>query len=938
MDALIRWLGGPVPARATLVLVPAAVLFTYGMVQMHHNLPVFSVWILEDGLLEWVTVAILVAMAAVAVERAATVGGGRPRLGWLAAAALFLFGAFEEISWGQRIVGWYSPEWFLQHNTQEETTIHNLRLGGIKLNKVVFGKMLGLVVGFYLLVLPILYARIASLRARVDCWTLPVPRTYQALLALVVFGLAETSRSITGKSGELQELGMVAVLMSVLLHPANLAATPAGVRLFGLAPALAAARDAATATLRHWLPARLRFLLLATLLLVTGFALLRLGFAAAFQPEGLVGPVGETLWDRGVTRFHATGPGLVPVSDVLWAWTVGLRFDLRMALLMLLPLALLGGVRALNPDRSRVARRAWLAYLGAAVAAVLLLYAVDFGQFAYENQRLNASLFDHLQETGIAAGMAWQTYPVGTITLALVLATACAVVLLGRWLPAQPAPYAGSRWRKATVVSLASVAYVLGLHGQWSQYPLRWSDAYFSPNSYIAALASNPLQTLFDTWRVPSAPLDVAAACRAQSRLAPDLGLAPCTAPPASFARFVPATPPATPPNVVIVILESFSAYKTGTFGNPLDPSPHFDALARSSLLFNRYYAAASPTARSIFSMMFGIPDITAGKSASRNPATVKQHTIANAFGDYRKHYFIGGSASWGNIRGMLLHNLPDLNLHEGESALPIDDVWGASDLALFKEAHRVLAAERGPFLAFIQTSGNHRPYTIPDDNDGFQRTALDAAALLAAGFAEPDAYDGLRFMDHSLGRFIELARTAPYYRNTIFAFFGDHGSRAQRFPPSEQILRQLHVPLVIHAPGRPELAGQVNHEPASSLDVLPTLAALAGVPHLNTTLGRNLLAPHGTPFAFLGPGGSRSLVDSRFLYSRLDAGGEALYRTRDDGSLEPGDLLDREPTEARRLRELADAMADSAAWLLQHNAPPEGNSSGPTGAAATGR
>ena len=38
----------------------------------------------------------------------------------------FLFG--EEISWGQRIIGFKSPEYFIEHNNQHEFNIHNLKI------------------------------------------------------------------------------------------------------------------------------------------------------------------------------------------------------------------------------------------------------------------------------------------------------------------------------------------------------------------------------------------------------------------------------------------------------------------------------------------------------------------------------------------------------------------------------------------------------------------------------------------------------------------------------------------------------------------------------------------------------------------------------------------------------------------------------------------
>jgi phosphoglycerol transferase MdoB-like AlkP superfamily enzyme len=184
-----------------------------------------------------------------------------------------------------------------------------------------------------------------------------------------------------------------------------------------------------------------------------------------------------------------------------------------------------------------------------------------------------------------------------------------------------------------------------------------------------------------------------------------------------NFKREFPQPGPlaAKRPNIILVYLESFAAYKTTTFGNPLDPTPNFDALARNGLLFTRYYTPHTGTARSVFTGITGIPDIEMHRTSSRNPLVVDQHTLVNAFKDYNKYYFLGGSANWGNIRGILSHNIPGLDIHEeGSYESPRIDVWGISDLNLFEEANKVFKKQDKPFFAIIQTSGNHRPYTIP--------------------------------------------------------------------------------------------------------------------------------------------------------------------------------------------------------------------------------
>jgi len=79
----------------------------------------------EDSWIEWLTVAAFgsasVAFALVGMKR-----GWRD--GWFAwGLALFCFlVAGEELSWGQRLVGFVPPEVFLQKNYQEEANFHNI--------------------------------------------------------------------------------------------------------------------------------------------------------------------------------------------------------------------------------------------------------------------------------------------------------------------------------------------------------------------------------------------------------------------------------------------------------------------------------------------------------------------------------------------------------------------------------------------------------------------------------------------------------------------------------------------------------------------------------------------------------------------------------------------------------------------------------------------
>ena len=646
------------------------------------------------------------------------------------------------------------------------------------------------------------------------------------------------------------------------------------------------------------LPGLARFILALTAINLVVFAALRVVFWAAFQ-EALA----NASW-----------------ADLLKALYLGFKFDLRLALLLCLPLALLGWIALFDLARRRAARIAWLAYLALAQCVVLLAYFVDFGHYAYVRVRLNASFLDHLTPVGVAARVAWETYPILPGVLGLALLTFAYAWIAGRAARRTLAPAANplGKWARRATVTVFAALYVLGIWGKWSWYPLRWSEAYFSASEAVAALALNPVLFLWDTAENRTAPYDEGKVREHYAYTASLLGIKTPDSRELDFARYVtPRRKPAVRYNLVVIHLESFAAFKSGTFGNRLNATPHFDSIAKDGLLFTNFFVPEVPTARSVFEMLTGIPDVNPTTTASRNPLVVNQHTLVNALEGYEKYYFLGGSATWGNIRGLFAHNIPGLHIfEEGDYDAPQVDGWGVSDVVLFDRAHRAFREETKPFFAFIQTAGNHRPYSIPEDHPGFELAQVDAAALAENGFDGLAAFNGLRYLDFSLGAFFARARGAPYFKNTVFLMYGDHGNPSTQQTPWEQLLLTgYHVPCVIYAPGLVKGGRRIDFT-ASLPDSLPTALSLIGVPYLNTALGRDLLdlGPGDRHFSLIGHTG---VLDDEF-YFRLDPGGPRLFRYRSEKGAE--DVHERFPEKVAELQRLQQALYETSKYMLYHN------------------
>ncbi len=530
------------------------------------------------------------------------------------------------------------------------------------------------------------------------------------------------------------------------------------------------------------------------------------------------------------------------------AFILGFRFDARLCCIIGLGMMLLSFTPFLNPFKNSSAKKIWNILLPLIFTLVVLFYFIDFYHFDYLHQRLNATVLNYLEDAGISFNMVWQTYPlikVGiTVIVLLIIFKFIFTRLLAGYLQQN------SFYKRRGIGFYIIAFFILGgfIFGKIGQFPLRWSDAFTLSDDFKANLALNPFQSFFSTLNFRNSTYDIKKVKEYYPLMASYLGVQQPDSIQLMYERNYPiADSNGIKPNVVLVICESFSAYKSSMFGNPLNTTPYFNELCKNGVFFDRCFSPAYGTARGVWATITGIPDVESPSTASRNPNAVNQHTIINDFKGYNNYYFLGGSATWANIRGLLTNNINGLHLYEEEDykAAKID-VWGISDKNLFLEANKVLKEQTKPFFAVIQTADNHRPYSIPKEDDAvFKKISVSSDSLKKFGFESNDEMNAFRYTDFGYRQFMEAAKKEKYFDNTIFVFVGDHGIRGNAgdmFPKSwtEQGLTCEHVPLLFYAPKflQPKRINKV----CSQADILPTIASLAKMPYRNNTFGRNLL------------------------------------------------------------------------------------------------
>ncbi|HIP30291.1 MAG TPA: hypothetical protein EYG93_03930 [Sulfurospirillum arcachonense] len=664
------------------------------------------------------------------------------------------------------------------------------------------------------------------------------------------------------------------------------------------------------------LPRLIRFLLLLTFWEVVLFTLFRVAFFVAFKDYG--------------TDYTSL--------DVLFSFWLGFRFDLQLALIANLPILLLGGIKYIGIFKSTFGKYFWISYIFIVNMAFIALYIMDFPYFDFFKKMVDSSIIRYFYDIGEAFKMVAEGYPLIPTAIGFTLFMVLLFMLIKKLVTSidNGLDNFASKKQKVTIYSLFFVIYVFGGYGKFEMYPWRWSEAFYSSNSFLSYLASNPVTYFKNTLKNKDIKYDINATINYYPHMVKYLEIDTPDENNLSLVRVVEPKHDSEyvfdKPNIVFILGESTSYARSSISGNPLDPTPFLKEMSDSGLTYSRFYTPHAGTARSVWTSMTGLPDVERMRTSSRNPMAVQEHMILNALSDYEKHYFIGGSLSWGNVRGVV-GNVDGLHTYE-EQDYPNsthNDVWGISDVHLSNEVNEVLKKQTKPFFAFVQLAGNHSPNNIPDENFGFEFSKdLNKDDLLKYSFdGKIDDYNGQKFLDHSVKHLITLAKKEEYFKNTIFIFIGDHGlvKRGDHMHEAEQtyLTHTLHTPLIIYAP---ELIKHKKFDyPISETDIMATVAGMVGVQYVNTGIGRDILAKdfdskqHYAFYLTHEEDFKINLIGKEFIF-RMRASGKDKQLFKYFYDKKDNNLIEQYPEIAKEMEGVCRGIFESTRYTRFHNAP----------------
>lgn len=560
----------------------------------------------------------------------------------------------------------------------------------------------------------------------------------------------------------------------------------------------------------------------------------------------------------------------IPLADLTNSFLVGLRFDLIIASILAVPLAL-----ALLLPGGLGSRKLAIIWLGTTGSLSVLAGITEIEFYREFHIRLNSIAFHYLREdTSTVVNMIWNGYPVVAYLLAwlgLSLAYLGALVWLNRITRKLPDTQYRVGYR-IPVFMLILFLVVLGARGTLrSGPPLRWGDAFHSQHLFANHLALNGVFTLAkaamaenddtaqDRW-LNAMPEELALSTTRQLLLTPTDELLQAKSYPL-LRRHRPIVRLAdAPKNIVLIMMESFSGAFTGALSRDQGITPEFDKLAAKGLLFDHFFSNGTHTHQGMFASVACFPNLPGHEYLMQQPEGQHQFSglpaLLKPLG-FNDAYVYNGHFAWDNQQGFFRNQGMSHFVGREDYVNPVflDPTWGVSDEDMFNrsiaELNRLDADT--PFFAILQTLSNHTPYALPET----------LAFEPVTGFGRLNEHlTAQRYSDWALGQFFAKAASEPWFEQTLFVIVGDHGFGLDQQVSDIDLLR-FHVPLLLLAPGIQSAYGERNHTVGTQIDLVPTIVSLLGKPFTHQCWGRDLLSLPGTDpgIGIIKPSGSDQTV-----------------------------------------------------------------------------
>ena len=521
-------------------------------------------------------------------------------------------------------------------------------------------------------------------------------------------------------------------------------------------------------------------------------------------------------------------------------------------------------------------RKVLCIYFGIVAVAVAMIFAGDVALYTFWGFRLDATVLFYMQFPSGAAG----SVPAGLLVRQIVLATVYAFATIwmfnARIVPQMPDRAIRRKPFATLVLLVAGGMLFLPIRGSVTTSTANVGMVYFSNKQFLNHSAINPVFSLV-------------ASLFKQQDFASQFQFFSEDKREKLFHSLLPPLPADSVdcqagkvellntkrPNILLIILESFSANTVGATGGEADVTPSLNRLSREGVLFTNVYANSFRTDRGLVSVLNGYPaqpttSIMKYPAKSQTLPALSKSLIREG---YTAEMLYGGDIDYTNMRSYFYS--AGYSRITSQASFPISErlnKWGANDDVTFRHLYQSLR-ERIPeksdtasrlFLTFL-TLSSHEPFEVP-----YHR--LDHPYL-----------NSVAFTDSCIGSFVDKLKQTPLWNDLLVIFVADHGYRypehLKEYEPSRYHIPVLWVGGAVKQPLRIDAI-------AAQTDLAATLLGQLDIPHRAFLFSKDIFDNRYPSFAFYTFSNGFGFADSTGVSTYDNDGDRSFFHHPEEGGL----------------------------------------------------
>jgi phosphoglycerol transferase MdoB-like AlkP superfamily enzyme len=369
--------------------------------------------------------------------------------------------------------------------------------------------------------------------------------------------------------------------------------------------------------------------------------------------------------------------------------------------------------------------------------------------------------------------------------------------------------------------------------------------------------------------------------------------------------------------NVVVIIVESLT-YMDLSRNNPdFYSTPFIDNLSQKSLFFERFYATAPTSSKSLVSMLCSVYPSPSAQLITRKPSIplrcmpeiLKERGYSTAIfhAGYFQHHSIIKFLKKREFDTIFRAN----DIPPEKAGAFKKNMWGYQDHIMLPYIKSWINETNKPFLLVYFTVSEHHPYNLAPNEYKRDISGLGKRWVMHL--------NNVRYSDAFIEDLYGWLEEEGLVEDTIIVITGDHGENLNKSYARGRCLYDpcIHVPCII---SNPRLFNRtyVATETASHVDLVPTIMDILSIYPWNHYQGKSIFDPEEGRVVMVSTitgGFGLGVDDYFFIYNRKTGVSELYNVTADPNQVE--DLAESLPKVSNRFKNMLEEWIDHQSYMI---------------------